>query len=188
MCRMWLDVPLITSATKKAWAATQTHTGTALKSFYKGRQRGMSPPACCSAELQQCFWWDNLCVVLQPMWGRDYIFIWGVFILPLPSVTSSVAMGHLQALYSGVMGREWVWERLALSESAWERQRERGSKEWEPVSYMTNKQTAVNHQCYHKNPKSPWHLLWGNNQWRVQSGVWRQDYRETFPMLSVVSP
>lgn len=59
---------------------------------------------------QPCFWWDNLSVVLQPMWGRDYIFIRGVFILPLPSVTSGVAMGHLQQLYSGVLGWERVWE------------------------------------------------------------------------------
>lgn len=67
-------------------------------------QRGISPPACFSMESRSCFWWDNLCVVLRPMWGRDYIFIWGVFILPLPSVTSSVAMGYLQELYSGVLG------------------------------------------------------------------------------------
>lgn len=66
---------------------------------------GSSPPACCSHVS------DNLNVVLQPMWGRDYIFIQGVFILPLPSVTSSVAVGHLQELYSGVLGWERVWEK-----------------------------------------------------------------------------
>lgn len=43
---------------------------------------------------------DNLSTAPRPMWGRDYIFIQGVFILPLPSVTSRAALGHLRELCS----------------------------------------------------------------------------------------